>query len=142
MQNNNNKFSYRRHQYLLLSSLSININDYICWFNRFWVPDYLQLAIIRDVHNQIVINHLGYQEIIILIAQNYYCSELKKIVQHYIQNCYSYRHVKALKDWYNVLLKLLPIFFYLWIDIIPEFIINLPIGNGYNAILIVVDYLK
>ena len=63
------------------------------------------------------------------------------MVQCYIQNCHFCRRAKAPKDWYNGLLKPLPILSYSWTDVILDFVTGLPINNGYNAILIVVDRL-
>ena len=78
-----------------LSDLFIDIKDYIRRFNRVWVPDNLQLMVIKDVHNQIAIGHPGYPKTISLISQNYYWAGLKKMVQCYIQNCHSCRRAKV-----------------------------------------------
>ncbi len=34
-----------------LSDLSIDTKGGICRFNRLWVPDYLQLMVIREIHD-------------------------------------------------------------------------------------------
>ena len=96
---------------------------------------------IRDVHSQIALEHPGNQKTINLITQNYYWPGLKKMVQRYIQNCHYCRHAIALKDQYNVLFKPLPISFCPWTDITLAFVTGLSISDGYNAILIIVDYL-
>ena len=54
------------------SDLFIDIKGYIRQFNRFWVLDYLQLIIIREIHDQIAIGYLGYQKTMSFIIQNYY----------------------------------------------------------------------
>ena len=51
-----------------ISDLFIDIKNCINQFNRLWIPDNLQLIVIKDVHDQIAIEHLGYQKIISLIA--------------------------------------------------------------------------
>lgn len=48
---------------------------------------------------------------------------------------------KTLRHQYNGLLKLLPIIFCFWTDIILDFIIGLLINKNYNTILIIIDYL-
>lgn len=63
------------------------------------------------------------------------------MVQYYILNYHSCRHAKAPRDWYNSLLKSLILLSCPWPDVIFDFIIGLPISNGYNIILIVVDCL-
>ena len=61
-------FSIEHINIFYLSNLSIDINNYICQFNCFWVLDNLQLTIIRDVHDQITTSYPSYQKIVILIA--------------------------------------------------------------------------
>ncbi len=104
------------------SDLFIDTRGCICWFNRFWVPDHLQLMVIREVHDQIAIGHPGYQKTVSLITRNYYWPGLKKMVQRYIQNYHSYRRTKAPKDQYNGLLKPLPIPSRPWTDVTLDFI--------------------
>ena len=55
-----------------LSDLFVDTKNCICQFDRLWVPDNLQLTVIRDVHDQIATGHPGYQKTISLIARNYY----------------------------------------------------------------------
>ncbi len=55
-----------------LSDLSIDTRGCICRFNRIWVPDHLQLIVIREVHDQIATSHPGYQKTVSLITRNYY----------------------------------------------------------------------
>ena len=63
-----------------LSDLSIDTSDCIYQFNRLWVPDNLQLTVIRAMHDQIAKGHLGYQKTVSFIARNYYWPRLKKMV--------------------------------------------------------------
>ena len=63
-----------------LSDLFIDTKDCIRQFNRLWVPDNLQLTVIRDVHDQIATGHPDYQKTISLIFRNYYWPGLKKMV--------------------------------------------------------------
>ena len=132
---------YRRYNNCYLSDLFIDIKDYIRGFNYLWVSDNLQLMVIRDVHDQIATKHLGYKKPINLIARNYYWPELKKMVWRYIQNCHSCRRAKAPRDRYNSLLKPLPIPSRPWTDVTLDFVTGLPISNGFNTILMVVDCL-
>ena len=81
-----------------LSDLFIDTKNCIRRFDRLWVPDNLQLTVIRDVHDQIATGHPGYQKTISLIARNYYWPGLKKMVRHYILNCHICRCAKAPRD--------------------------------------------
>lgn len=42
------------------SDLSIDTNDCIYQFNCLWIAKKLKLIVIRDVHNEIASNNLGY----------------------------------------------------------------------------------
>lgn len=55
-----------------LSDLFVDTKNCICRFDRFWIPDNLQLMVLRDVNNQIAIEHSGYYKTINFIALNYY----------------------------------------------------------------------
>ena len=44
-----------------ISDLFIDTKDCIHQFNCLWVPDNLQLTVIRDMHDQITSGHPGYQ---------------------------------------------------------------------------------
>ena len=92
-----------------LSDLFVDTKNCIRQFDRLWVPDNLQLTVIRDMHDQIATRHPVYQKTISLIALNYNWPGLKKMVRRYILNCHTYRRAQALRNRYNGLLKLLPI---------------------------------
>lgn len=91
------------------------------------------------VHKQIATSHLDYQNIVSLITWSYYYPGLKKMVWCYIQNCCFFRCAKALREWYNGLLKPLLIPTHPWTDVILDFITDLSISNSYNTILMVVN---
>lgn len=93
------------------------------------------------MHNQIAIDHPSYQKIISLIVQNYYGLGLKRIVQYNIKNFHICRRAIALKNQYNGLLKSLSIFSRLQTNVTLNFVTSSPIGNSYNVILIIVNFL-
>ncbi len=62
------------------SDLFVDTKNCIRRFDRLWVPDNLQLTVIRDVYDQIATGHPGYQKTISLITRNYYWPGLKKMV--------------------------------------------------------------
>ena len=51
-----------------LSDISIDTKGCIRQFNRFWVPDHLQLMVIKEVHDQIATGYPGYQKTVSLIT--------------------------------------------------------------------------
>ncbi len=123
------------------SDFSVDSENCIRWFGRLWVLESLYLSVIREVYDQITSGHPGWQKTISLLLRNYYWPKIKDIVYHYIRNCHTYRHAKALRDWYNGILKPLPILTCSWIDVTLDFETELPSSNGYNAIVMVIDQL-
>ena len=51
-----------------LSNLSIDTRGCIRRLDRLWIPDHLQLLVIREVHDQIAICHPGYQKTVDFIT--------------------------------------------------------------------------
>lgn len=66
---------------------------------------------------------------------------MKETIRQYIRNYHLCRYTKAPKNWYNDLLKPLSIHVRLLTDVTLDFVTCLPLSNGYNAILIIVDCL-
>ena len=66
---------------------------------------------------------------------------MKNTVYCYIRNCHTCRQVKAPRDLYNNVLKLLQILTCLWTNVTLDFVIRLPLNNSYNAVLMIIDHL-
>ena len=64
-----------------ISELSIDDNRCFRHFNLLWILKNLHLLIIKERHDQIATDHLGYQKTISFIAQNYYRLGLKKTIK-------------------------------------------------------------
>lgn len=92
------------------------------------------------MHDPIATKHPNYQKRTSFIAQNYCWSGLKKIFQYYIQNCHTCKYATAPKKQYDDLFKHLWILFCPQTDITLDFVTGIFISNGYNIVLIVVDY--
>ena len=121
------------------SNLSVDLENYISRFGWLWVPESLYLPVIREVHDQIASGHPSWQKTISLLVRNYYWPKMKDIIYCYIRNCHTCRYAKALRDRYNGILKPLPILTHFWTDFTLDFVMGLPLSNGYNAILMVID---
>lgn len=76
-----------------------------------------------------------------LIHRSYFWPQMRNFVTHYIRNCHtcsqskSWRHVK-----YSIL-KLLSVLTQWWKDISMNFVINLSTSEGYDAVLMMIDWL-
>ena len=123
------------------SDLSVDSENCIRRFGRLWVSEGLYLSVIREVHYQIASGHPGHQKTICLLACNYYWPKMKDIVHRYIRNCHTCRRAQAPRDQYNGISKTLPIPTRSWTDVTLDFVTGLPLSNGYNAVLMVIDRL-
>ncbi len=96
------------------------------------------MNLIREMHDQLSINHLDILRTMKIIKRNYYWSFMWKTVDQYIRNCYVFQQSKTSRDKSNDLLQPLSISEQRWQNIIMNFIINLSDLYDYNAILTVI----
>ncbi len=108
--------------------------------NQLWVSfnELLQMNLIREMHDQFLIDYSDILKTVKIIKRNYYWSFIWKTVDHYIRNCYICQRSKTSKDKSNELLHSLLIFEQRWQDIIMNFIIDLFNLYDYNTILTVI----
>ena len=62
-------------------------------------------------------------------------------VRQYVSNCLTYRRIKARRNRHQGLLQPLPIPERSWQHISVDFITHLPLSNGFDAVLVIVDRL-
>jgi hypothetical protein len=62
-------------------------------------------------------------------------------VRQYVSNCLTYRRIKARRNRHQGLLQPLPIPERSWQYISVDFIMYLPLSNGFDAVLVIVDRL-
>ena len=108
--------------------------------NQLWVSfnELLQMNLIREVHDQSLMNHSDILRTVKIIKWNYYWSFMWKTVDQYIQNCYVCQHSKTSRNKSNDLLQSLLIFEQQWQNIVMNFIIDLFDSYDYNVILTVI----
>ncbi len=119
-----------------------------CWIqneilykdNQLWVSfnEFLQMNLIREMHDQLSIDHLDILRMMKIIKRNYYWSFMQKTVDWYIQNCYVCQQSKTSRNKSNNLLQSLLISEQRWQNIVMNFIIDLSDSYDYNAILTVI----
>ena len=110
---------------------------------KVYVPkdDKLRAEIIRLYYNILVEEHGGQQKTVELVTRNFWWPGVTKEVKQYVEECNSCQrnknHIEQPAD------KLMPnsIPERSWIHISADFITKLPLVQGYNAILVVVDRL-
>ncbi len=96
------------------------------------------MNLIREVHDQSLIDHSEILRTMKIIKRNYYWSSMRKTIDQYIQNCYVCQRSKTLRNKSNDLLQFLPISEQQWQNIVMNFIIDLFNSYDYHAILTVI----
>ena len=110
---------------------------------KVYVPnnDKLRIEIIRLYHNTPVGGHGGQWKTVELVTQSFWWPGITKEVKQYIEGCDAYQHNKNHTE--QPAGKLMPnsILEKPWMHISADFITKLPLAQGYNSILVVVDWL-
>ena len=110
---------------------------------KVYVPkdDKLRAEIIRLHHDTLVEGHGGQWKMVELVTQNFWWQGITKEVKQYIEGCNTCQHNKNRTE--QPAEKLIPnsIPEKPWTHISVDFITKLPLVQGYNSILVVVDQL-
>ncbi len=96
------------------------------------------MNLIREIHDQSLIDHSEILRTVKIIKRNYYWSSMRKTIVQYIRNCYICQRSKTSRNKSNDLLQSLSISEQRWQNIVMNFIINLSDSYDYNAILTVI----
>ncbi len=115
-------------------------NEILYHDSQLWVSfnELLQMNLIREIHDQLLIDHSEILRTVKIIKRNYYWSSMRKTIDQYIQNCYICQRLKTSRNKSNDLLQSLSISEQWWQNIIMNFIIDLSDSYDYNAILTVI----
>src|SRR5258708_39051823 len=101
----------------------------------------LHLHTIRDHHDHPTAGHFGETKTTELIRHNYHWPGMRHMVGDYIRLCTSCTCTKVTRHKPYGLLKQLPIPGQPWESISMDFIKQLPMSEGFTAILVIVDRL-
>jgi hypothetical protein len=109
--------------------------------NRLWVPkdEFLRQEILESEHHSKVAGHMGQDKTVELIRQNVFWPEMDTDIREYIRiylTCQYYKHLRHAQYGFYYLLELL---YALWDSITMDFIIELPLSNGYLQIWVIID---
>jgi len=101
----------------------------------------LRAEIIRLHHNMLVGGHRGQWKTVELVTQNFWWPGITKEVKQYVEGCNAYQRNKNCTE--QPAGKLMPnsILEKPWMHILADFITKLPLVQGYDSILVVVDQL-
>ena len=115
-------------------------DDVIMKGERVCVPDKedLQLQVVKLHHDILVAGHPSYEKTIELVQRTYFWPGMTSFVKNYINRCDRCARFRANQAPFGTFNPLeapyMP-----WIDITADFTMDLPISNGYDSILVIVD---
>ena len=109
---------------------------------RMYVPDNDSLCkhIITTHHDTPITSHPGYQKTQELIERQYYWPRLASDIHSYTSQCNCCAHFKGsntkpASSAVPLQPSMMP-----WVDVSADFIMDLPLSNGFNSILTVIDH--
>ena len=108
---------------------------------RLYVPEsnLLRMEVIQKHHNSPVARHPGYEKTLDLLQCNYYWPGMATTVKEYIARCDTCQRFKGSNMAPAGLLHPLETLSLPWEHISADFITDLPLSHGFDAILMVVD---
>lgn len=116
--------------------------DNLLFYNgRIVVPkdDTIKRDILQECHNEPTAGHFGIYRTNDLVSRTFYWEGLKNYVKQFVKSCDICQRSKANRHKPFGLLQSLPIPDTPWTSIAMDFIVQLPISNGFDAILVVID---
>lgn len=110
---------------------------------RVYVPNIgrYRVMILKDHHDNPLVGHQGVEKTCELLRRNYCWLGLRRDVERYIRGCGTCQRTKSSRSRPKGLLNPLEISEGPWQSISMDFIEPLPVSNGYDSILVVVDRL-
>jgi len=114
------------------------IDDVLFRKGLLWVPENMHTELLQEVHDQPSTSHPGNRRTIDLVQRFYYWPDHRATIRRYIRNCHACQRSKAPRDSTNGLHHPLPIPQERWKDIAMNFITELPLSEGYNAICTII----
>jgi len=118
-------------------------DNYLWYQGRIWIPDRedLRMAIIRRHHDVPQAGHGGTAKTTELIKRKYYWPKMRETIKRYVRNCDICQRIKVVRHAPYGMLQPNEIPTRPWQSIAMDFITDLPISDGYDSILVVIDHL-
>jgi hypothetical protein len=131
-----------RHPFLQLAQCEAK-EELLYYRDKIYVPEYgdLRTKIIRQHHDNPSAGHPGRTKTFELVSRYYCWKGMNSDVRQYVSNCRTCGRIKARRNRHQGLLQPLPIPERSWQHISVDFITHLPLSNGFDAVLMIVDRL-
>ncbi len=114
------------------------IDDVLFRKDLLWISENMHTELLQEVHDQPSTSHPDNRRIIDLVQRFYYWSGHRATIRRYIRNCHACQRSKAPRNSINELHDSLSISQKRWKDIAMNFITELPLSEGYNAICTII----
>ncbi|QRW24326.1 Retrotransposable element Tf2 protein [Rhizoctonia solani] len=118
------------------------LKEGLLWYQgKIFVPkdETIRNLILESRHDALAAGHPGQARTLELVSRNYYWPSLKKFVNSYVSHCETCIRSKPTNQVPTGLLKPLQIPERPWEDIAYNMIVGLPVSEGFDAILTVID---
>jgi Reverse transcriptase (RNA-dependent DNA polymerase)/RNase H-like domain found in reverse transcriptase/Integrase zinc binding domain/Chromo (CHRromatin Organisation MOdifier) domain/Integrase core domain len=108
-----------------------------------YVPDEgkIKLQILKSCHDSKVSGHLGQAKTLEIVSRNYFWPRMRQYINEYVQTCDTCARNKTPRHTPHGQLHPLPIPAGPWQSVSMDYIVELPLSNGHNAIYVCVDRL-
>ena len=97
------------------------------------------MQVVKLHHNTPVAGHLSYEKTIELLQRTYFWPEMILFIKDYINRCDRCARFKGTNQAPFGTLNPLEAPHMPWVDITADFTTDLPLSNGYDSILVIVD---
>ena len=98
-----------------------------------------QVCILTECHDGSIAGHFGVAKTLELVSQTYWWPQMWKLVKDFIKTCDICARSKTVHHRSYELLRPLPLPDWSWSSISMDFITDLPLSEGHDSILVVVD---
>ena len=108
---------------------------------QMYVPDEedLRLQVVKLHRDTLVVGHSSYEKMIELLQRMYFWPGMTSFIKDYISRCDRCARFKGTNQAPFGTLNPLEAPHMPWVDIMADFTMDLPLSNGYDSILIVID---
>ena len=103
------------------------------------VPEDKRVEILAEHHDSGIAGHWGIARTQELITRNYWWPEMRKTIEEYISKCDRCQRAKPDRHARTTALRPMPVGNGPWQEIGMDFVVGLPLSEGFDAILVVID---
>jgi transposase InsO family protein len=115
-------------------------NELLYYRGLLYVPDgSARLKVLEHCHDNYLAGHFGIHKTLALVSRSFWWPQIRQFVEDYVRTCDTCCRMKMPRHQPYGLLHPLPIPNRPWQSISLDFISDLPVSNGFDTILTVVD---